>query len=483
MTQPTPIRVRYAPSPTGFLHVGGLRTALYTYLYARRGGGRFVLRIEDTDRTRYVEGAVEQMIDSLRWAGLDFDEGPGIGGPHGPYYQSERLDLYRQAADRLVASGHAYPCFCTSERLARMREEQTRAGGTAKYDRHCASIAKDVAARRVASGEPHVIRLRIPDGETIRVDDLIRGRVEIASDLLDDQVLLKSDRFPTYHLAVVVDDHDMEITHVIRGEDWLTSTPKHVLLYRYLGWDLPRFAHLPLLLGTDRSKLSKRQADVAVTDYREQGYFPEALVNFVAFLGWNPGDEREIFSLEDLTRDFSLDRVNKAGAIFNIEKLRWFNQQYMQRLPASRIIAELRPLLARRGWGGFEDSWLARVCDLWRERVTFAAEIIERGAWVFTDPTEYEEAAVKKRWGRGSGALLGRLLPRLESVASFDVASLDSAVSAFAAQGGIAKSDLIHPLRLACTGVGAGPGLYELMEVLGRETCARRIRRAIEALG
>jgi glutamyl-tRNA synthetase len=328
-----------------------------------------------------------------------------------------------------------------------------------------------------------VIRLRVPEGETIRVDDMIRGCVEIESDLLDDQVLLKSDRFPTYHLAVVVDDHDMEITHVIRGEDWLTSTPKHILLYRYLGWSLPCFAHLPLLLGTDRSKLSKRQADVAVTDYREQGYFPEALVNFVAFLGWNPGDDREIFSLDELTRDFSLDRVNKSGAIFNIEKLRWFNQQYMQRLPASRIVSEIRPMLEKRGWSGFDDAWLTQVIDLWRERVTFVGEIVDRGEWLFLDPTEYEEATVKKRWGPESGALLCGLLPRLESLDPFDAPSLDALISSSAAESGIAKSDLIHPLRLACTGVGGGPGLYELMDVLGRDACARRIRRAVEVLG
>lgn len=483
MMQSNPIRVRYAPSPTGYLHVGGLRTALYNFLLARREGGSFILRIEDTDRTRYVDGAVEQMIESLRWAGIDHDEGPAIGGPHGPYFQSERLHLYREAADRLVASGHAYPCFCTAERLARMREDATRSGRTAKYDRLCASLDGAEIARRIESGERFVIRLRIPERETIRVDDLIRGEVEIESEILDDQVLVKSDGFPTYHLAVVVDDHDMEITHVIRGEDWLTSTPKHILLYRYLGWGLPRFAHLPLLLGTDRSKLSKRQADVSVTDYRDQGYFPEALVNFVAFLGWNPGDDREIFSLEELAREFTLERVNKSGAIFNIEKLRWFNQQYMQRMPAARIIADLRPLLAKRGWADFDDAWLSRAINLWRERVTFVHEIVGRGVWLFTDPMEYEDAAVKKRWNAESAPLLRRLLPVLESAAQFDTRSLDTTIASFADENGISKSEVIHPLRLACTGTGGGPGLYELMDVLGRGTCVRRVRRAIDVLG
>jgi len=476
------IRVRFAPSPTGPLHVGGLRTALYDFLLARRRGGAFILRIEDTDRSRYIPGSIETLIESLRWAGLQYEEGPDVGGPCGPYFQSERLPLYRAAADRLVASDHAYPCFCTTERLTAMREEQTRKGLTARYDRACLALSKDEIAVRIASGAPSVIRLRIPGNETIRISDIVRGEVEIASEILDDQVLMKSDGFPTYHLAVVVDDHEMGITHVVRGEEWLSSTPKHVLLYRYLGWALPYFAHLPLILGADRSKLSKRQADVAVTDYRNQGYFPEALINFVAFLGWNPGDDREIFSLEELTREFSLERVNKSGAIFNIEKLRWFNQQYMQRLPAERLVAELRPLLEERGICGFDDAYLARVIDQWRERVTFVREIVERGGWFFTDPVEYEEATVKKRWTSTSGALLARLVPEIANLPVFDVAALDAAIAAFADAEGIAKSDVIHPLRLACTGVGGGPGLYDLMAVLGREACVRRIRRAIEAL-
>jgi glutamyl-tRNA synthetase len=364
-----------------------------------------------------------------------------------------------------------------------MRAEQTRRGVTAKYDRACASLARNEVASSMASGLPFVIRLRIPDGETIRISDRIRGEVEISSEILDDQVLMKSDGFPTYHLAVVVDDHEMGITHVVRGEEWLPSTPKHVLLYRYLGWEQPEFAHLPLLLGTDRSKLSKRQADVAVTDYRDQGYFPEALVNFVAFLGWNPGDDREIFSLEDLTRAFSLERVNRSGAIFNLEKLRWFNQQYMQRIPAARIVAGLRPLLAGRGWEGFDDAYLTGVIDLWRERVTFVREIVERGPYFFTDPAEYEKETVSKRWKPASARLLSDLLERLEAAPSFDPGALDSIIARFSEDRGTARAEVIHPLRLACTGVGGGPGLYELMAVLGRETCVRRIRRAIEVLG
>ncbi|MDM7917490.1 MAG: glutamate--tRNA ligase [Candidatus Eisenbacteria bacterium] len=484
--QKAQVRVRFAPSPTGFLHVGGLRTALYNYLFARKHGGVFVLRIEDTDRTRYVEGAVETLLESLRWAGLTYDEGPGIGGPCAPYFQSGRLALYREAADRLLASGHAYLCFCTPERIDAVRKARQAAKENPKYDRACLSLSLQEVEAKKREGLPHVVRLRIPDNETIRLDDLVRGEVAIDSEILDDQVLLKSDGFPTYHLANVVDDHAMGVTHVIRGEEWLSSTPKHLILYRALGWDLPQFAHLPLLLGTDRSKLSKRQADVAVTDYRDQGYFPEALVNFVAFLGWNPGDEREIFTLEELVEAFSLDRVGKSGAIFNVEKLQWIQQQYVQRRPAELLVRELRPLLDERGWAaanGFDDAYLARVVDLMRERVTFVREIVERASWFFEEPQDYEAATVAKRWKpETTPALLRGLLPRLAALERFDVPSIERTVSAFAEERDVAKGELIHPLRLACTGVGGGPGLWELMETLGKERCVRRIERALEKL-
>ncbi len=477
-----PVRVRFAPSPTGFLHVGGLRTALYNYCFARANGGRFVLRIEDTDRTRFVPGAVEDILSSLQWAGIAHDEGPGAGGEYGPYFQSERLDLYREAVEALIRSGHAYPCFCNEDRLHAMREQLKKRGLSTKYDRACLGLSRDEAETRRAAGEAHVIRLRIPDEPFVRIDDLVRGEVEIASEILDDQVLLKSDGFPTYHLANVVDDHAMEITHVIRGEEWLPSAPKHLLLYRFFGWEAPRFAHLPLLLGTDRSKLSKRQAEVAVSDYRRHGFFPEALVNFVAFLGWNPGDEREIFSLAELVREFRIERVNKSGAIFNLEKLHWFNQQYMQRRPAERTIQELRVILADRGWGGIDESYLSGIVELMRERVTFIAEIPERAPWFFVDPTEYEEATVKKRWKKESAALLRGILPALGECEPFEAAAIEATVTRCAETAGVGKADLIHPLRLACTGVGGGPGLYELMAVLGRETCLRRIDRALEIL-
>jgi glutamyl-tRNA synthetase len=476
------VRVRFAPSPTGYLHVGGLRTALYNYLFARRSGGKFVLRIEDTDRSRYVPGAVEMIVESLRWAGLDYDEGPEAGGPHAPYFQSERLAHYREAADRLVASGRAYPCFCTAERLLAMRKDRQKDQQSTKYDRFCLRLSPQEVEARKAAGEPFVIRMRIPDERAVVVSDIVRGRVEFGTDVLDDQILLKSDGYPTYHLANVVDDHLMEITHVIRGEEWLSSTPKHVLLYRYFGWDPPRFAHLPLLLGADRSKLSKRQADVAVSDYRTQGYYPEALVNFVALLGWNPGYDRDFFALADLVSEFSLERVGKSGAIFDLEKLRWLNAEYLRRRSPSELLDELKPLLAEKGVAGFGDAHLLRIVELMRERITFVREILEKAGWFFADPTEYDAETVTKRWRPGSRDLLLRLLPVVEAESSFDAATLETAVKAFSDREGVKVSDLVHPLRLACTGMGAGPGLYALMETLGREACERRIRKAVETL-
>jgi glutamyl-tRNA synthetase len=478
-----PVRVRFAPSPTGYLHVGGLRTALYNYLFARRAGGKFLLRIEDTDRSRHVEGAVEMIVSSLRWAGLTYDEGPDVGGPHAPYFQSERLPAYRDAADRLVASGRAYPCFCTAERLDAMRKEREKARQSTKYDRFCLRLSPEDVQKRKAAGEPFVIRMRIPEERIVVVTDIVRGRVEFQTDILDDQILLKSDGFPTYHLANVVDDHLMEITHVIRGEEWLSSTPKHVLLYRFLGWDAPRFAHLPLLLGADRSKLSKRQADVAVSDYRAQGYYPEALVNFVALLGWNPGYDRDFFTLADLTGEFSLERVGKSGAIFDLEKLRWLNAEYLRRKSPDELLGELKPLLAEKGVAGFDDAYLLTTLQLMRERITFVREIPEKAGWFFADPVEYEAETVQKRWKPASRDLLQRLLPVLEAAAPFAAAPLEAAVKEFAEREQVKASELVHPLRLACTGMGAGPGLYALMEALGKEACVRRIRRALEKLG
>ncbi len=332
------IRVRFAPSPTGYLHVGGLRTALYNFLFARKSGGKFILRIEDTDRARFVEGAVENLISTLRWAGLEYDEGPGIGGEFGPYVQSERTEIYKKHIDLLIENGTAYRCFCTPERLDQMRKAHDLNRGIPKYDRTCLRLSEKEIQDNVAEGKKFVVRMKVPDSTMVRFSDIIRGEVEFSSEQIDDQVLIKSDGYPTYHLANVVDDHLMQISHVIRGEEWLSSTPKHVLLYQFFGWDMPQFAHLPLLLNPDRSKLSKRQGDVAVEDYRAKGYLNEALVNFIALLGWNPGDDREIFAIDELEKEFSLEKVNKAGAIFNFEKLNWLNFQHLRRKSDDEVV-------------------------------------------------------------------------------------------------------------------------------------------------
>lgn len=475
----TQVRVRYAPSPTGYLHLGGLRTALYNYLFARQRDGVFVLRIEDTDQERKVEGAVEAMIGALRWAGIDFDEGPGKGGPYGPYVQSERLALYRAAAEQLLASNHAYRCYRTPEELEELRRKHELAKTATRLD---VRMSEEESARRAAAGAPFVVRLRVPDGETIQFHDLVRGEVSIASDLVDDQVLLKSDGFPTYHLANVVDDHGMRISHVIRGEEWISSTPKHVLLYRYLGYEQPEFAHLPLLLNPDRSKLSKRHGDVAVESYRDKGYLPEAMLNYLAFLGWNPGDEREIFSLEELIREFSLERVNKSGAVFNREKLDWFNAIYLRRRTADEIVADLRPMLAERGWDRFPDVYLRASVELMRERVSFVRDYLDNAPWLFVDPESYDPETVKKRWKADSPELLREVRDFLASC-DWSVAALEAGFHALAEAKGVGVGQYIHPTRLAVSGMGKGPGLFEMLEVLSRDVCLRRIDRALRELG
>ncbi len=477
------VRVRFAPSPTGFLHVGGLRTALYNYLFARQHGGVFILRIEDTDRERFVEGAVENLLSTLRWSGLSFDEGPGKGGDHGPYVQSARLPLYRKYADILVESGGAYYAFDTPEELEAMREEQKQSGVPLRSYRRALDLSPAEIQEKLDAGTPAVIRLKVPESVTIALDDVIRGRVEFASDQLDDQVLMKSDGYPTYHLANVVDDHLMGVTHVIRGEEWLSSTPKHALLYEAFGWAQPVFAHLPLLLNPDRTKLSKRQGDVAVEDYQRKGYLPEALVNFIAFLGWNPGDERELFTLEELIREFSLERVGKSGAVFNIEKLNSVNQHYIRRHDPAGLAGLVRPLLELRGMQGGSDTYLKDALALLKERVTTLEDFVTTGTFLFADPSAYDPEAAKKNWKSDSANHVRAVLEVLAGLEVFSAASTEAALRSTAERLGIGTGKLIHPVRLALSGRSTGPGLFEMMEVLGRDTCLRRLERAIITLG
>ena len=482
---PIPVRVRFAPSPTGFLHVGGLRTALYNFLFARHHGGRFILRIEDTDQSRKVEGAAENLIDTLAWTGIRYDEGPGREGNCGPYVQSERLQHYKEHAARLVREENAYYCFCTTQRLEEVRQRQMAMKLPPSYDRHCRDLPRSEAEKRRAAGEPSVIRMKVPIGGEMTFEDLIRGNVTIAHKILDDQVLIKSDGFPTYHLAVVVDDHLMGISHVIRGEEWLSSTPKHILLYRYFGWELPRFAHLPLLLNPDKSKLSKRQGDVAVEDYKAKGYLKEAIVNFVAFLGWNPGDEREIFAMDELISEFRLERVGKSGAVFNIEKLNWMNFQHLRRKSDLEVLGLLKEYLRHSPAGTqkeFDDAYLMSVILAMRERVTFVKDFAEKSPYFFEPPRQYEPAVVKKRWKESTPAHVKAFLENLASLGNPRKEDYEAALNHTAVALNIPAGELIHPLRLALSGMGAGPGLYEIMAVLGKEETDRRIRRAIESL-
>jgi glutamyl-tRNA synthetase len=429
---------------------------LYNYLFARKNNGTFILRIEDTDRSRYVEGAVENLIDTLHWAGLEYDEGPVKGGPKGPYVQSERIELYRQYAKQLVEMGKAYYAFDTSEELEEMRRTQEKMRISPKYDRRALKLSPHEVQEKLASGVPAVVRMKVPDATMIAFDDVVRGRVEFASDLVDDQVLLKSDGYPTYHLANVVDDHLMGVSHVIRGEEWLSSTPKHVLLYRYFGWDLPVFAHLPLLLNPDKSKLSKRQGDVAVEDYRMKGYLKEALVNFVAFLGWNPGDEREIFTLEELVKEFSLERVGKSGAVFNIEKLDWLNFQHLRKKPDAEVLSMLKAQLEQSTFADrhFDDEYLLSVISAMRERVTFVKDFIEKSPYFFHPPDRYDQDVVKKRWKQETPMQMRSLVGEFSRLADPKKEDYEAALHRAAETLKVKNGDLIHPLRLAVSGMG-----------------------------
>ncbi|MFZ4620196.1 MAG: glutamate--tRNA ligase, partial [Bacteroidota bacterium] len=378
---------------------------------------------------------------------------------------------------QLVAQGKAYHCFCTAERL-----DALRASGGTMYDRHCRNIPQEEAQKRVAAGEPNVVRMKIPDDGELKFHDEVRGDVTFAFNTLDDQVLLKSDGFPTYHLAVVVDDHTMDISHVIRGEEWLPSTPKHILLYQYFGWSIPKFAHLPLLLNPDKSKLSKRQGDVAVEDYRAKGYLKEALVNFVAFLGWNPGDEREIFSMQELINDFTIERVGKAGAVFNIEKLNWMNQQHMKNLPNAELLEIVKPMFTEKGWANSSDQYLMEVIGLLKERVVLLPEFISSSSYFFEDPVSYDEASKAKNWKPETPAHLAALVNELSSAEPFTAAAIETALRKTAESFQAGAGKLIHPMRLAISGVSNGPSLFHMAEVLGKETVIRRMNSALERL-
>ena len=476
-------RVRFAPSPTGYLHVGGLRTALYNYLFAKKKSGTFVLRIEDTDRNRYVEGAVENLINALKWAGLEFDEGPQVGGNYGPYFQSERLDIYNKYAEELIKNGKAYYCFCTPERLKSLREEQEKQKlPQAKYDKHCLHLSKEEIEKNLALGIDKVVRLNIEPSQIIEFDDIIRDHVEFDSNNVDDQVLIKSDRYPTYHLANVVDDHLMKITHVIRGEEWLSSTPKHVLLYDSFGWERPIFAHLPLLLNPDRSKLSKRQGDVAVEDYREKGFLKEALINFVALLGWNAGDDKEYYYLKELIDSFSLQRVNKAGAVFDLQKLNWLNAEHLRKKSNQELLILLKDELQKSKLKdqNFSDEYLLFIIEAMKERVSFVKEFIDTCLYFYEAPSEYEKKSIEKNWKLETPDYLLKLKEAFQILNNPQKEDFEEALTKVADELKLGKGKLIHPLRLAVSGQSTGPGMFDLLYILGKDEVIIRIDSALK---
>ncbi len=478
------VRVRFAPSPTGYLHVGGLRTALYNYLFAKKNDGELILRIEDTDRTRFVENAAENLIESLNWAGVTFDEGPVQGGDYGPYYQSERIDIYKKYADILIEKGKAYYAFDKPEELDEMRQRLQKEKKDPKYDRdnmrNQLTLGEEETEKLLESGEPYVVRLKVPDGGVVEFEDVVRGKIKVPCKDIDDQILRKSDGFPTYHLANVVDDRLMGITQVIRGEEWLPSTPKHILLYRAFEWESPKFAHLPLLLNKDKSKLSKRQGSVAVEDFRKQGYLKEAFVNFIALLGWNPSGDRELYTLDELIDNFDLSKVNKGGAVFDDKKLNWMNANYLRQKPKGELIKGLKAELEKKGVEAKDENYLERIIDLFIERVTFLREIPEYADYMFAEPKEFDEKFMKKQWKENSEELLKEFTALLEKREDFSHDALYQSAKKYCEEKEIKLKVLAQTLRLVLTSKKAGAGMFETMEVLGKEECLKRIDKFLE---
>ncbi len=477
------VRVRFAPSPTGEPHVGNLRTALFNWLFARRHSGKFILRIEDTDRDRYVEGAMDAVLESLRWLGLDWDEGPEIGGPYGPYLQSQRLEAYQRAARDLMDTDHAYRCYCSRARLESMRMDQQSRNLSLGYDRRCRTLSPGERQGYEAEGIGPVVRFKMPlSGETT-VDDLIRGEVTWQSDLLDDLVILKSDGYPTYHLANVVDDHLMEITHVLRADEWLPSTPRHLQLYRALDYEPPRFGHLPMILGPDRAKLSKRHGASALLEYRKEGFLPEAMVNFMILLGWSLDDKTDVMPREVMVERFSLERIGRAGAIFDKEKLEWMNGVYIRQLSHQELADMMTPFLDGHGVS-LDRDYLLRIVPLVQERLKTLGDATEMTAFFFRDGLDYDPGSLIQK-GMGADATrraLAEALEALGGVSAFAAASLEETLRAKGTELGLSGRQLFGAIRVAVTGRTATPPLFETMEVLGRERCLQRIEAAMSVL-
>lgn len=485
------VRLRFAPSPTGFLHIGGLRTALYNYLFAKANDGKMILRIEDTDQTRFVEGAIEGLISALKWAGIDYDEGVFMEdgeivekGDYGPYIQSNRLDIYQKYVDQLLEAGYAYYCFCSKDRLDHLREEQKIKGQIPRYDGLCRSISLEEARERIAKGEKAVVRLKLPVDKDISFHDLVRGDITINTNEMDDQVLMKSDGFPTYHMAVVVDDHLMKISHIVRGEEWLPSTPKHIYLYDCLGWKKPEYVHLPGVLNADHKKLSKRQGDVSVEDFKDRGYLPEGLVNYLALVGWSPEGNEEILSMEDLIQQFSFDRVSKAGGVFDKNKLDWVNAHYIKKLPMDELVDLAIPELVKAGLMTEEDckekrDFLDLLMETIRDSLSRMEEVPEKVDFLFGDLEVTEEDAKDQLKEDHIGDLLKALEEELDAVDEVDQDFASSVMKKIQKKTGIKGKKLYMPTRAALTGNVHGPELSNIMVLLGKEKMLDRIHQVL----
>ncbi len=501
------IRVRFAPSPTGPLHIGGVRTALYNYLFAKHNGGRFILRIEDTDQSRFVPGAEEYIIESFKWCGIQFDEGVVTGGPFGPYRQSERKKMYKQFAEQLITSGDAYYAFDTAEELNQIRKHYEAEKKTFIYNaverkrlKNSLSLSEQEVSELIDKNTPFVVRFKMPEDHTIIMNDLVRGKVEVNTKSLDDKILFKSDGMPTYHLANVVDDHLMQISHVIRGEEWLPSLPLHLMLYNAFGWEAPEFAHLPLLLKPEgNGKLSKRDGDrlgfpvfplqwkdpksgEVSSGYREEGYFPEAFINMLALLGWNPGDERELFSMDELVDDFSLERVGKSGSKFDPEKAKWFNHQYLIRKSDAELAGLFLPVLKKKGIST-DLQTVTKIVGLVKERVNFVHELWGESYFFFQSPESYDEKAVKKRWKAVSYDQMNELKTVLTGIEEFTPVNTESVVKNWIEEKGYGMGVVMNAFRLLIVGVLKGPHLFAIITLIGKEETLERINRGLEMLG
>ena len=498
------VRVRFAPSPTGPLHIGGVRTALFNYLFAKKHGGDFILRIEDTDQNRYVEGAEQYIIDALNWCGIPFDEGVDKEGGFGPYRQSERKHLYKKYADELIAKGKAYYAFDTSEKLDFHRKDHESKGKTFIYNWHnrlkltnSLSLSEKEVDAKLNAGEDYVIRFKSPQDEKLVLNDIIRGEIHIDTNVLDDKVLFKSDGMPTYHLANIVDDHLMQISHVIRGEEWLPSLALHQQLYDAFEWSAPQFAHLPLIMKpVGKGKLSKRDGEKLgfpvfplswneSKGYREEGYFPDAVINFLALLGWNPGTEQEIFSLSELVETFSLERVNKSGARFDPDKTKWYNQQYLQGRSDAALANSFKSVLDVKqiNLNDRNDEWLIKIVSLIKERAVFVSDFWELSDYFFVAPTFYNEKASKKQWKENTPKILNQLVSILERIDNFSSANTESIVKSWISEEELSFGKVMPPLRLVIVGDMKGPHIFDILEMIGKEQSIARIQRAIQVLG